>query len=277
LPVAGSETSTAPAAADSAAAPIVSPYNYVLSGLSGHAREIYLLGQQLGNRRGVFSKVGDSITASPSFLTQVGYGRADLAGHTYLQPVIDFYLQTSARTSNSFANQSLAARNGWTTFDLLDPAKASSQCQGMSPLVCEYTFVKPSVALIMIGSNDMLWGHNPSDFRDKLDNIVWTSIEMGVIPVVSTLPRNYQAGAGWVDQYNAQIVSVARKYDIPLWDYAVPMDGLPNKGISPDGLHPSEGGWNTAIFDDNGLQFGYNMRNLTALVVLDKIWREVLY
>jgi len=56
------------------------------------------------------------------------------------------------------------------------------------------------------------------------------------------------------------------------------MQGLTNQGLGSDDLHPSYdfGTTATAYFDPQSLTYGYNMRNLTALMVLDRLWREVL-
>ncbi|MEQ8677879.1 MAG: SH3 domain-containing protein [Aggregatilineales bacterium] len=253
----------------------------VIPSISGTARQIYLRGQQLGNNAGVFAKIGDSITASNLFLNPVGFGGARLNEYAYLQPVIDFFSQTSARDHFSFANTSLAARGGWTSFDVLDPQRAvPGICNyGESPLVCEYRNNRPSVALIMLGTNDLNWV-NGTDYRANLERIVQTSIDMGVIPVLSTIPdQPLSYAAGRVSEFNGIIMAVAAQYDIPLWNYWSALQGLPNRGLSGDSVHPSydSSTAETAIFDANGLRFGYNVRNLTALMVLDAVWRGAMY
>jgi hypothetical protein len=54
---------------------------------------------------------------------------------------------------------------------------------------------------------------------------------------------------------------------------------LPDAGLSEDGLHPSappNPSVNGANFTGDNLRYGYVMRNLTALQVLDTLRREVL-
>lgn len=259
------------------AAPAATGENWnVVSGIGSRVREIYRAGQQLGNRRNVFSKIGDSITASSRFLTPIGNGGAALNNYAHLQAVINFYTQTTARTHNSFANSSLAAGNGWTSGDLLNAERnLSPGCGGMTPLVCEYTLTKPAVALIMIGTNDAGFGVNPETFRANLQTIVQTSIDMGVIPVLSTIP-NHQGAQDRIGQFNSIIASTAQAYQVPLWDYAALMISLPNAGLSADGIHPSSGSPETGVFADSELKYGYTIRNLTALMVLDTLWRNVL-
>jgi hypothetical protein len=54
---------------------------------------------------------------------------------------------------------------------------------------------------------------------------------------------------------------------------------LPNKGLSYDNLHPSfdAAPGTSAIFTADYLLYGFNMRNLTALLVLDAVWQGAMY
>jgi lysophospholipase L1-like esterase len=135
------------------------------------------------------------------------------------------------------------------------------------------------VALIMIGTNDS--GSGATDaFAWQMSEIVRISIEMGVIPVLSTIPpknidENQEAR---VNAFNEVIRQIARQYDVPLWDYYANMVNLPNRGMSSDGLHPSAppDGAAGRLTADN-LQYGFTMRNLNALQVLDSLWQFVMY
>jgi hypothetical protein len=79
-----------------------------------------------------------------------------------------------------------------------------------------------------------------------------------------------------VPYYNQIITDVALRLDVPLWNYWQSMQYLPNKGIGGDGVHPSVYPGGSGNFTDTGLLFGYNMRNLTALAVLDRIKNVVI-
>jgi LysM repeat protein len=249
---------------------------------AGGARQIFLRGQSLGNRADVFSKVGDSITASPAFLYPVGVGGLHLNEYAYLQPVVAYFSQTMARTHNSFANTSLAADAGWTSADLLNPARAlSGICQtGESPLVCEYRVTRPALALIMVGTNDAAQGIDSATYRANLQTIVQTSGSMGVIPVLSTLPDNLADpyANSRIAEFNGVIAGVAGAYGLPLWDYGRAMQDLPNRGLSPDGVHPSNpADGETGVFTAENLKNGYTLRNLTALMILNEVWQSTLY
>jgi LysM repeat protein len=276
---------TQPPPTDTLAPPTASPaptqvpiYPYV-SGISEHAHQIFLQGQALGNRADVFSKIGDSITVSPVFLNPIASGSYNLQQYGYLQPVIDYYSATWARTSNSFGNSSLAAKVGWTAGAALNPANRDTlNClPNETPLVCEYRVVKPSVAIILLGTNDVP-GTSLSAYEANMRRVIETTVAMGVIPVVSTLPPMHRAGTeGRVEQFNGLLAALTREYDVPLLDYGSALQGLPNNGLGSDGVHPS---WapagNSANFTPEYLQYGMTVRNLTALWALDAVWKFAL-
>ena len=253
----------------------------VISGVSSHARQIFLDGRAKGNLSHSFTKVGDSISAAPQFLTQIGQGTYQLGDYGYLSGAISFFSGPNGRGYNPFSTASLAARNGWSTESVLNPANADPNVclAGETPLECEYRLVKPSVALIMLGTNDS-GGMPTTTFQSNLQTIVQISINMGVIPVLSTIPpKHYNAATdGRVAEFNQIIIATARGYDIPLWDYYQTMSSLPNQGLGNDGVHPSTppSGINTS-FDPTTLQYGYPIRNLTALQALYTLWQQVLY
>ena len=252
----------------------------VVSRITATSRAIFQRGQTMGNRADVFAKVGDSITASPLFLTPIGYGAYSLGAYGNLQDVIHFFSQTGARDNYSFANTSIAARGGFTTTFLLDPQfSPAGICQpGETPLVCEYRNIRPSVALIMIGTNDL----NTMDggtYEYNLRRIMDITIDMGIIPVLSTIPDRPNSSYGQKAlAFNNIIRSVSASYDTPLWDYWSALQGLHNQGLSEDNVHPSYNPvfGSTVYFDEESLRYGYNVRNLTALQVLDALWRNVL-
>lgn len=251
----------------------------VISGISANARAIFQRGQELGNRANVFSKVGDSITAAQYFLFPIGWGTYNLRGYSSLQGVVNYFSSEAARdNNNSFANPSLVAYNGLSTRGALDPSVAWGQvCEaGETPLECEYRIVRPSVALIMLGTNDMALMPLET-YRANLERIVQISIDRGVIPVLSDIPMR-EGYADSVAVFNQTIASVARAYDIPLWNYARAMQNLDASGLG-DGIHPSFPPGEIAAaadFTPENLRYGYTVRNLTALQVLDAIWRQVM-
>lgn len=241
-------------------------------------RQIYTRGQSLGNSPYVFSKVGDSITYNPAFMNPFGYGQYELVGFGYLQPTIDYFMLGSARYGNPFVNPSLAAMIGWTTEDVLDPRDADPEyCNyGESPLACEYRWSKPSVALIMLGTNDVGL-ISPSSYYYNMEQIIIRSIDAGVIPVLSTIPPRVGFEAQ-VEEFNGLVEYLATGYTVPLWDYGSAMQLLGTIGLDIDGVHPTlpaKGVKGAANFREFNLQSGYVVRNLTGLQMLDAVRRAI--
>lgn len=228
-------------------------------------RNIYTRGQALGNQRGVFTKIGDSITVSEFSLDAIGRNMYNLGGYGYLQRVIDTFMSTGF---NSFTHGSSAAGVGWTTAVALEP-----RCNGVSVIACELDGVKPSVALIQFGTNDLLY-LSADQFSYNLAQIVDICIDKGVVPVLATIP--YRDGfEDGVNTFNSIIRGIAASRELPVWDVKGALDGLPNRGLSGDGVHPS---WPPAGYADSAnfanpeaLQAGYVARNLAALQVLDQV------
>lgn len=240
--------------------------------------QTYQRGQSLGNRPDTFAKVGDSITESTNFLHPIGVGMYNLGSFTDLQAVINHFAAGRIGSDNSFTRNSAAAGVGWAAASVLDSHFTdSAEClPDEIPLDCEYRIVRPSIALIMFGTNDVGY-QAPEVFRANIDRIVRTSVERGVIPILSTIPyrADYEDA---VRRFNAIITEVAFAHYIPLWDYGSAMDNLPDRGLSFDGVHPSEGprGYDGAAnFASENLNYGYVIRNLTALQMLNAVWRLV--
>jgi len=278
IPITGdlpaSATVGAPESATLPAPPGEAASHPFLLNVTEHAREIFVIGQSLGNRPNVFSKVGDSITVTTEFLYPIGRGDYNLREYSNLQPVADYFSATTARDANSFANTSLAAQVGWPAQAVLSPNAADPNfcAPGEAPLVCEYRWAKPAIALIMLGTNDVP-GTTEDRFERHMREVIEITVELGIIPVVSTLPPMRRAGIeGRVESLNGIITALAYEYNIPLWDYRAALQGLPDEGLFRDGVHPSVGE-HSADFTPENLQYGMTVRNLTALQALDAVWR----
>ncbi|MCS7070197.1 MAG: GDSL-type esterase/lipase family protein, partial [Anaerolinea sp.] len=240
--------------------------------------ETFRRGQQNGLHPNVFAKVGDSITVSANFLHPIGRGLYDLGAFRDLQPVVDWYRSGRIGPDDPFSRDSVAAEVGWTASAVLDPAMAPPGIclSGETPLDCEYRIARPSVALIMFGTNDVGF-MGEAAYHANIDAIVRRTLAQGIIPVVSTIP-NRIGYEGAVQRFNGIVRAVAREHRIPLWDYYSATITLPNYGLTFDGVHPSEGPLGadgTAIFRPEMLEYGYVVRNLTALQILNAIWRLV--
>jgi hypothetical protein len=161
---------------------------------------------------------------------------------------------------------------------VLDPAYADrARCVAYeSPLACEYRLQRPSVALILIGTGDHLdWANFEGRYRRILDY----TLAQGIIPVLLTKADDLESkeqGAPY-DFTNNVIRRLSREYDLPLLDLRRVVELLPNRGCVADGFHyntPSDG--RSADFTGDHLTYGYNVRNLTGLLALDELRRQVL-
>jgi hypothetical protein len=258
------------------------PYASLVTGITETTREIFERGRLNGNRINVFSKVGDSMTVDSHSLYPIGWGGYELHNYNYLLPVIRYFSFATARDDNSFANHSLAAGNGWTSEDVFHAQVTADYLKNCrvaeAPLLCEYRIVKPSIALIMLGTNDVA-ELTPQKSQAYIRLIIETSIDKGIVPVLTTIPIRLEYEQEVAD-FNERIKNLSVEYGIPLWDYAAIMDKLPHKGLSDDGVHPSYPPGNSreaADFSPENLQYGYTARNLLALHMLDKLWREVIF
>ncbi len=263
-------------------------------------RDVYLNGQAMGNRSDVFVKAGDSITATDLFLSEVGCGAVGLAGHIDVLHAIDVFSKvrfppedTTAwcGIANSFTRTSVAAVQGWTAADALQPFSGSPPDRSCAdapfdaPLPCEIHLLHPSVALIMFGTNDTEHSGDPTSFVQSLHAIVQVCLAAGVIPVLSTIPPRPSDSLmdERVDRFNQAIVRVAAAEQVPLVNYwrALVQGHLVNEGISGDGVHPNVYGGcsphcESTDFTAAGLRYGFNMRNLVSLEALEKVLTVVI-
>ncbi len=243
-------------------------------------RAIQADGRARGALPGVFTLVGDSISADGRFLKPIAQGQVTLGEYGALQAAIDAFAQPNGRGEPSFGAWSWAAEVGWTTDDALNPAlNVSGACAaGESPLACEYRTARPSVALITLGTNDVAAGRTVDSYRANLRRILDETLAWGAIPVLSTIPPQDLGPErdARVRQFNDVVRALAAEYEIPLWDTFAALDALPDRGLSADGVHlsaPPDG--RTTTFDADHLRYGVTVRNLGALDALDMVRRAL--
>jgi hypothetical protein len=225
-------------------------------------REIYATGQSAGNDPHAFSKIGDSTIESPFFLDRFDEGPYNLGEYAYLQKVIDYY-------KGSFGRQGRAVYRGLHTWSMFDPAWADPKfCDpNETPIDCELRLHRPSLVFIRVGSNDV----GRSDlFRQNMTRLIELCFERGVIPIIGTkADRNEGSNVN-----NEMLRELAENYDVPLWDFDRIADTIPGRGMDVDGVHLT-----TFYAHDYtlpyALQTGYGVHNLTALMMLYEIWRNL--
>lgn len=244
---------------------------------------IFAHGQTLGNHALVFAKVGDSITVSPSYLYAIGEGYFDLGDYADLHSIIRYFsavtLNNTYRTS--FNHQSASAGVGWSAFHAFDTTSPKPAYCGLyeAPIACEYRTLKPSFAVILFGTNDVGY-RTDAQFETDMRRIIDYSIEQGVIPILSTIPPQIGTpNPHRIETFNQIILRLVADYHLPYMDYHRAMNGLANRGLTGDGLHPStppRGYEDTARFDENMLRYGYVVRNLLTLEILNSTARTAL-
>jgi len=93
------------------------------------------------------------------------------------------------------------------------------------------------------------------------------SIEHGVLPILGTKADNLE-GDGRI---NRTLYSLALEYEIPFWNFWAAVQDLPQAGLDEDQAHLTFGYNN---FDDpKAMLNAWPVRNLTALQVLNAVWR----
>ena len=230
---------------------------------------IFDRGKGLGRNVGVFSLAGGVLAADPAFLDDVGMGAVQWGDYeATLSPVLAAF-QTPVAEGNSFTHPSLAANATWTAADLLNPAQADpARCQpGETPLACEIRIAQPAYMLVGVGRNEA----DLNVFRQGLEAAIQTVADAGVVPVLVTLPGPVDR----VGPYNDVIVSVAQGRSVPVWNLWLALRDLPGGGVNPDGTLTLSGPGQTAVFTAEGLQYGANRANLSALQLL-KTLRDFL-
>lgn len=256
--------------------------------VASHLAKVADRGERVGNQPGVFAKIGDSITASPSFLQALACRSPRLGSYRELRGTLEFFGATpvprgseeaQCPVSNSYSRLGVAAVGGWRAVDALSPRESFPECQGLPAVDCELQLLRPSVALIMFGTND-LEEFTAIQFRRDLARLTRLVSGAGTIPVISTIPpRAQRPFSRRVARFNAEIAALAENRALPLWNFWREMvePGAPDRGLSEDGVHPSVlCPPCTAIdFRPAGLRQGYARRNLGALLVLDRLRRRV--
>lgn len=229
--------------------PFVSPISV---DVKANLRAILAVGNTNGRVEGRMGQIGDSITDSSAFFRNAAMWGADDndTGHDY-DPIRSWlaYSGDQPADENSFYNLygkgvPYGNNSGWHLSDAVDaghPATAVEMGDGAVP--GEFSW-----ALIMFGTNDIDdAGWETGWWSSDLANFVQDFVDLGVIPVLSTIPPEAaHVGDGRVEAANHVIRAVAIDTDIPYVDYynlilyhqPVNWHGTL---IGGDGTHPSAG------------------------------------
>lgn len=237
------------------------PMNIDFVTIGSRTRSIYLRGLAMGRNPHAFSKMGDCATQTAFLFAFFDRGEYNLAGYSYLQPVIDHY-------RGSFVRDSLTVWGGGAAFMAFDPllAKPGVCNPGETPIACEFRIHNPSAAIIAFGQND-----GPT-FAEDLRKVVRYAIDSGVVPILSTKANIPGEGT---EYKNGIIRQVAAEYGVPLWDWGKVASAAPQEKLWDASGHLL---WYPLDYRDSEALFkGHSLRNLTGLITLYTIWQQALY
>ncbi len=220
---------------------------------------VYEYGKILNRNPRAFSKLGDSTIENPHFLTRFDETAYNLGTYDYLQPVIDYY-------QGSFGRQSRAVIRGLHTWSVLDPMWAGGCLPGENMLACEFRLHNPALIFVRLGSNDK---GVPASTEKHLREIINYCLGNGVIPIMGTKADRFDGA----DNINNQIIRrIATDLKVPLWDFDLLAGTIPGRGLGGDNVHMT-----TFFAHDWTLPEAYTTGNgvhsITALMVLDAVWR----
>lgn len=138
---------------------------------------------------------------------------------------------------------------------------------------------KPEVAIIMVGTNDINGGKLSEQFGPSLEELVRKVRNTGCVPILNTIPPR-RSREQVVDEVNAEVRRIARRYRVPLVDlHAEMLQRRPRDWdgtlISHDGIHPSGG--DTANFHEANLRdSGYALRTWLNFQMYRQVYFRVL-
>jgi hypothetical protein len=264
--------------------------------LQARLRAVTAVGRARGSQPGVFAKVGDSITSSPMFLVPIGCGPVRYGRWSSLRAVVERWstavphgwLDPGCPAATSFTRVGASAAPGWQVGDLVRLRSATDALcppPARSAIECELDALRPTVALVEIGSNDVVTRDGEQvdpdgirRFEPQLRQLLRTILDGGVVPVVSTVPPRHRPVEAdqLVLQLNRLIIRVAGEERVPLWNYWLALQSSSQFGMAYDWVHPSPAPTGAGDLRDSAMGWGYNVRNLTALQVLEKVGRVVL-
>jgi uncharacterized protein YraI len=243
----------------------------IIPKVSNTMTEVYVRGQWLGNDRHTITKVGDSLSASKIYLEPMSRDDDELGAYDYLEETIHHF-------GASAALPSVASRIGMSSLVVFDPMWATDErCEaGESPLLCEYRLKKPIIALILFGPNDVL-SMDTETYKAQMTKIVETSLEHGVIPVLSTFSVYPEYEYWWQSiNFNIALTEIAEEYEVPLMNLWAAARPLPDYGLDEDGIHLAHSGFDHLKFDTgHETWYGVSLQNLLAIRTLDEIRRAL--
>ncbi len=239
----------------------------IIPTISENTRKIYNRGIELGRDPHAFSKIGDCQSITTYFLKYFDLpGSFNLGYFDNLQETINWF-------SGSYSRESMSAKGGFNAAAVLSPLRADpKQCQpNENPIACEFRLHNPSIAIISL---EEWWSDHPENYENYLRQIIEYSIQNGIVPILATKADNLEGN----HLINQTIARLSIEYDIPLWNFWLAVQPLPNHGLvaldesgKVDMFHLTRREGYYFFNDRIARKSGWAIRNLTALQVLDAV------
>ena len=99
--------------------------------------------------------------------------------------------------------------------------------------------VKPDLAIVALGANDMLRGYPPSQTREDLDFILNEFKKRDIPVLVAGMLAPPNLGMRYMSDYNSIFPDLARKYDAPLYPFFLAGVAGNSELNLPDRVHPN--------------------------------------
>ncbi|MBT3240158.1 MAG: hypothetical protein HON98_05535 [Chloroflexi bacterium] len=236
--------------------------------LSQRMLRLFALGQEMGRDARLFSVVGDCQTIPSYFLgnfdDSLSSSRYTLGDeYAYLQETIDYY-------KGSYKG-GVAAKGGQNVAAVFSPLWANPEfCKSdEGPLACELRLKKSVFTFISLEEN---WKGDLVGYVNNLEKVVLYTLSQGVIPILSTKANNLEGD----HSINRAIVEIARRYELPLWNFWASVQDIPKQGLDADRFHLTfslnlANNFDSRFYfqDSTQIDTGWGMRNITALMLLD--------
>lgn len=229
----------------------------VIPALSPAMVEVYLHGLEMGNNPHRFSKAGDCQNVPGMYLDIF-----DTPGSYFLRSSESYLQETIDHFAGSYVRDSIAVKGGFTFPALFSPLRADpTQCgPGETPLECEIRIWDPT--FLIISMELPFTGRTPESYEAYLVQVVEYALSRGIVPILTTKVDNIEGDFS----INQAIARVAYEYDVPMMNYWLSVQGLPNRGIdAEDTLFP---GFHTTVA-------ARSVRDYDTLRTLDGFLRTV--
>jgi hypothetical protein len=228
----------------------------IVPDLPEHLIELYWSGIDRGNDPTHFSKVGDC-----GLIPEAFFGIYDDPGRYSLSEPYAYLQETIDQFAGSFAREGYVLKGGLNFPAVFSPLRADpTAClPGEMPLECEIRIWKPT--FIFINIENRYEGRSVEGYEDYLRRTVEYALQNGVVPFLATKADNVEGD----HRYNLTIARIAYEYDLPLWNFWLAVQPLPDHGID----------WATDAHGFHLTVDAWNVRSAVGLRTLDRVWRTV--